>query len=120
MLVESRGPGRNTNYVAGLEALIRGLADVDASIDDIVIDSAEARELPIDQRRPKLRSQLPWSQLLQPALAGLLVGGIGYFGLTQVMGAGYQAIDQAMHSQFTWRMLLVLALFKNGIITKFS
>jgi CIC family chloride channel protein len=62
--------------------------------------------------RPKLRSQPPWSQLLQPALAGLLVGGIGYFGLTQVMGAGYQAIDQAMHSQFTWRMLLVLALFK--------
>jgi chloride channel protein, CIC family len=62
--------------------------------------------------RPRLRSQPPWSQLLQPALAGLLVGGIGYFGLTQVMGAGYQAIDQAMHSQFTWRMLLVLALFK--------
>jgi CIC family chloride channel protein len=62
--------------------------------------------------RPKLRSQAPWSQLLQPAIAGLLVGGIGYFGLTQVMGAGYQAIDQAMHSQFTWRMLLVLALFK--------
>jgi CIC family chloride channel protein len=62
--------------------------------------------------RPKLRSQPPWSQLLQPALAGLLVGGIGYFGLTQVMGAGYQAIDQAMHSQFAWRMLLVLALFK--------
>jgi CIC family chloride channel protein len=62
--------------------------------------------------RPRLRSQPPWSQLLQPALAGLLVGGIGYFGLTQVMGAGYQAIDQAMHSQFAWRMLLVLALFK--------
>jgi chloride channel protein, CIC family len=62
--------------------------------------------------RPKLRSQPPWSQLLQPSLAGLLVGGIGYFGLTQVMGAGYQAIDQAMHAQFAWRMLLVLALFK--------
>ncbi len=62
--------------------------------------------------RPKLRSQPSWSQLLQPALAGLLVGGIGYFGLTQVMGAGYPAIDQAMHSQFAWRMLLVLALFK--------
>ena len=62
--------------------------------------------------RPKLRSQPQWSQLLQPALAGLLVGSIGYFGLTQVMGAGYQAIDQAMHSEFTWRMLLVLALFK--------
>jgi CIC family chloride channel protein len=62
--------------------------------------------------RPRLRSQPEWSQMLQPALAGLLVGGIGYFGLTQVMGAGYQAIDQAMHSQFAWRMLLVLALFK--------
>jgi len=62
--------------------------------------------------RPKLRSQPPWSQLIQPAIAGLLVGGIGYFGLTQVMGAGYEAIDQAMHSQFAWRILLVLALFK--------
>src|SRR5271156_3355500 len=62
--------------------------------------------------RPKLRSQPQWSQLLQPAAAGLLVGAIGFFGLTQVMGAGYEAIDQAMHSQFTWRMLLILALFK--------
>jgi len=62
--------------------------------------------------RPKLRRQSQWSQMLQPCLAGLLVGGIGFFGLTQVMGAGYGAIDQAMHSQFAWRMLLVLALFK--------
>jgi CIC family chloride channel protein len=62
--------------------------------------------------RPRLRNQPSWSQMLQPALAGLLVGGIGYFGLTQVMGAGYEAIDQAMHSQFLWRTLLVLALFK--------
>ncbi|WP_158793511.1 chloride channel protein [Granulicella sp. L60] len=62
--------------------------------------------------RPKLRSLPPWSQLIQPALAGLLVGSIGFFGLTQVMGAGYEAIDQAMHSQFAWRMLLLLAIFK--------
>jgi CIC family chloride channel protein len=62
--------------------------------------------------RPKLKSQPAWSQLLQPGLAGLLVGAIGYFGLTQVMGAGYEAIDQAMHSQFAWKMLLLLALFK--------
>jgi CIC family chloride channel protein len=62
--------------------------------------------------RPKLRSQPQWSQMLQPGLAGLLVGGIGYFGLPQVMGAGYEAIDQAMHSQFAWKMLLALALFK--------
>lgn len=62
--------------------------------------------------RPWLRRQPRWSQMLQPGLAGLLVGGIGYFGLPQVMGAGYEAIDQAMHSQFAWKMLLALALFK--------
>jgi CIC family chloride channel protein len=62
--------------------------------------------------RPKLRSQPKWSQMLQPGIAGLLVGGIGYFGFPQVMGAGYEAIDQAMHSQFAWKMLLVLALLK--------
>ena len=62
--------------------------------------------------RPWLRKQPKWSQMLQPAAAGLLVGSIGYFGLPQVMGAGYEAIDQAMHSQFAWKMLLVLAIFK--------
>jgi chloride channel protein, CIC family len=30
--------------------------------------------------RPKLRRQPGWSQMLQPCVAGLLVGGIGYFG----------------------------------------
>lgn len=62
--------------------------------------------------RPTLRSQPAWFQMLQPALAGLLVGAMGYFGLTEVMGAGYGAIDQAIHGQFAFRMLLVLALFK--------
>ena len=62
--------------------------------------------------RPRLRQQPAWAQMLQPALAGLLVGGMGYFGFPQVMGAGYQAIDQAMHAQFAWKMLLVLAALK--------
>jgi CIC family chloride channel protein len=62
--------------------------------------------------RPRLRRQPAWAQMLQPGLAGLLVGGIGYFGLPQVMGAGYEAIDQAMHAQFAWKMLLLLAIFK--------
>lgn len=62
--------------------------------------------------RPRLRSQPAWSQMLQPAAAGFLVGCIGYFGLPQVMGAGYEAIDQAMHAQFAWKILLLLALFK--------
>jgi chloride channel protein, CIC family len=62
--------------------------------------------------RPLLRNQPAWSQMIQPALAGLLVGGIGYFGLPQVMGAGYETIDQAMHGQFALQMLLLLAVFK--------
>jgi len=62
--------------------------------------------------RPLLRNQPAWSQMMQPALAGLLVGGIGYFGLPQVMGAGYETIDQAMHGQFVLHMLLLLAVFK--------
>ncbi len=62
--------------------------------------------------RPRLRSQPQWAQMTQPALAGLLVGGIGYFGLPEVMGAGYGAIDQAMHAQFAFKMLLLLAAFK--------
>ena len=62
--------------------------------------------------RPLLRRQPEWFKLMQPALAGLLVGAIGYFGLPEVMGAGYGAIDLAMHGQFAFKILLLLALFK--------
>jgi CIC family chloride channel protein len=62
--------------------------------------------------RPWLRSQPQWLQLLQPPLAGFLVGCIGYFGFPEVMGAGYGSIDQAMHAQFAFKMLLALGLLK--------
>lgn len=62
--------------------------------------------------RPRLKSMSASWQMLQPAAAGFLVGCIGYFGLPQVMGAGYDVIDQAMHAQFAWKMLLLLTLFK--------
>ena len=62
--------------------------------------------------RPALRRMPDWTQLFQPAVAGLLVGAIGYFGLPEVMGAGYGTIDAAMHGQFAFKMLLLLALFK--------
>jgi CIC family chloride channel protein len=66
----------------------------------------------LEYLRPLLRSQPQWLQLLQPSIAGLLVGCIGYFGLPEVMGAGYGAIDQAMHAQFALKLLLLLAVFK--------
>jgi chloride channel protein, CIC family len=62
--------------------------------------------------RPRLKALPRWTQFLQPGLAGLIVGLIGYFGAPQVMSAGYEYMDQAMHGQFTWKILAVLALLK--------
>jgi CIC family chloride channel protein len=63
----------------------------------------------IQHLRPRLKAMPRWSLLLQPAIAGVLIGLIGWFGAPQVMGAGYEYIDQAMHDQFTWEMLGALA-----------
>lgn len=62
--------------------------------------------------RPKLKRLPRWTQYFQPAVAGLLIGVIGYLGAPQVMGAGYTYIEQAMRAQFTWKMLAALALLK--------
>jgi len=62
--------------------------------------------------RPRLRALPHWTQYVQPAIAGLAIGVIGYVGAPQVMGAGYEFIDQAMHNQFTWKMLGILAGLK--------
>ena len=62
--------------------------------------------------RPRLCILPRWTQFFQPALAGLMVGAIGFFGFPQVMGPGYGVIDEAMHGQFVWQMLVALAVFK--------
>ena len=59
--------------------------------------------------RPRLRALPRWTQYVQPAAAGFLIGLIGWSGFPQVMGAGYEFMDQAMHDQFTWKMLAALA-----------
>ncbi len=61
--------------------------------------------------RPKLRAMPPWTQYFQPAAAGLLIGLIG-IKFPQVMGAGYSYIDQAMHEQYTWQILILLGALK--------
>jgi chloride channel protein, CIC family len=61
--------------------------------------------------RPKLMALPRWTHYLQPAAAGLLIGLIG-IRFPQVMGAGYAIVDQAMHGQFTWKILLILAALK--------
>ena len=62
--------------------------------------------------RPKLRALSPWTHYFQPAAAGLLIGIIAMLGAPQIMGAGYVYMDEAMHGQFTWQFLAILALLK--------
>ena len=62
--------------------------------------------------RPICKGLPRWTQYLQPAVAGLLIGIIAVLGAPQVMGAGYEYIDQAMHGQFTWEFLGILAGLK--------
>ncbi len=62
--------------------------------------------------RPRLKALPRWTQYFQPALAGLLVGLIAFLGFPQVMGAGYDSMDQAMHGQYAWKVLAILAVLK--------
>ena len=66
----------------------------------------------IGELRPRLKALPRWTQYFQPAVAGLLIGLIGVLGAPQVMGAGYEYMDEAMHGRFTWQMLAILAGLK--------
>jgi chloride channel protein, CIC family len=61
--------------------------------------------------RPRLKALPRWTQYFQPAVAGLVLGFIGIW-LPQVLGAGYDVMDQSMHDQFAWKMLILLGIFK--------
>lgn len=65
----------------------------------------------VERLRHSLEKLPPWSRYVQPVIAGLIVGAVGLW-LPQVMGAGYDAIDNALHDQFLWRMLLLLGVAK--------
>jgi chloride channel protein, CIC family len=47
------------------------------------------------------------TELVQALCAGFIVGAIGLW-LPEVMGAGYDAIDFALHDRFPWNLLLLL------------
>ena len=61
--------------------------------------------------RPKLSALPRWTHYVQPAVAGLLIGIMALW-LPQVLGAGYPFVDQALHDQFAWQILLLLGLAK--------
>ena len=62
--------------------------------------------------RPLCKALPRWTQYFQPALAGLLIGIMALMGAPQIMGAGYEAMDEAMHGRFTWQFLALLAGLK--------
>jgi len=62
--------------------------------------------------RPKVKETPMTLQVLYPGIAGLLIGLIAVAGFPQVMGAGYDFMDLAMHDQYTWEILGLLAGLK--------
>ena len=62
--------------------------------------------------RPRLKALPHWTQYFQSAVAGMLIGLIAFLGAPQVIGAGYDFMDQAMRGQYTWKLLAVLAALK--------
>lgn len=61
--------------------------------------------------RARLRALPPWTTILQPAVAGLLVGLVG-LRFPQVMGAGYDHVDLALHEQYGLVLVASLAVLK--------
>jgi CIC family chloride channel protein len=61
--------------------------------------------------RPRLKALPTWTHYLLPAIAGALIGLIGCH-YPQVMGAGYEYMDQALHDQYTSEVLGILAGLK--------
>jgi len=63
-------------------------------------------------RLKKLMLRLPhWRHYVLPASAGFFTGVVGLW-FPEVMGAGYDAINSALHGQFIWQMLLYIGLAK--------
>ncbi len=58
----------------------------------------------VNRRSARVRAALP-------VAAGLLVGVVGVQ-IPEVLGAGYSAIDSALHDRFPWELLLLLGALK--------
>ena len=85
------------------ELIAYAVLGVVGGLTSVIFASGITTLRPICKRLPR------WTQYWQPAIAGLLIGVIAMLGAPQVMGAGYEYIDQAMHGQFTWQFLAILA-----------
>jgi len=65
----------------------------------------------IELLRARLEKLPHRTELVQALIGGFFVGLVGLW-LPEVMGAGYDAMDFAMHDRFPWNLLLLLAAAK--------
>ncbi len=65
----------------------------------------------IEEMKKRMEHIPPWRHYVLPIVAGFLTGVVGLW-FPEVMGAGYEAINSALHGQFVWQVLIYLALAK--------
>ena len=65
----------------------------------------------IEQLKKRIDHFGSWRYYVLPPAAGFLTGVVGLW-FPEVMGAGYAALNSALHGQFTWQVLLYIGLAK--------
>ncbi len=65
----------------------------------------------IERVKKRLEHIPKWRYYVLPIVAGFLTGVVGLW-FPEVMGAGYDAINSALHGQFVWQVLIYLAFAK--------
>jgi chloride channel protein, CIC family len=65
----------------------------------------------IEDLKKRIEHLPNWKSYGLPAAAGFLTGVVGLW-FPEVMGAGYEAINSALHGQFTWDVLLYIGVAK--------
>ena len=93
-------------FIAPTELLAYGALGIVGAFASVVFAKA------IEMLRPRMKGMPRWTQFLQPAIAGLIIGCIGLAGRPEIMGAGYEFMDRAMHDQFAWQVMGILAGLK--------
>jgi chloride channel protein, CIC family len=72
----------------------------------------------IENVKKRLEDVPHWQHYVLPVGAGFLTGVVGLW-FPEVMGAGYDALNSALHGQFVWQALIYLALAKL-VVTLFA
>ena len=108
-------PGYQPPYVIPSFPAIQGLEVLLFALMGVLAGLASALFLRGLERSRKLFASLPLALPLRLGLGGLVVGGISWF-WPEVWGNGYSVVNEALHSQQGWSLLLLLLAAK-GLAT---